>query len=109
LLGTGVAEGDVEAPERVNRRLECGPHVLRLGQVTPDGDHIGAPVSEGQRRGAADAARRAGDERDPARVDLAVADQVQQLGEEPGRASQHRGWCSPRSGAGRIDGGATPT
>jgi hypothetical protein len=86
LLGAGVVEGDVEAPERVDGLLERRLYVLRPGHVTADGDrapaglpdqaggflvglrrevgddHAGAGARERQRRGAADAARRTGDE-----------------------------------------------
>jgi hypothetical protein len=82
LLGAGVVEGDVEAPECVDGLLERRLHVLRTGHVTPDGDrapaglldqagrflvgflrevgddHAGARARKRQRRGTADAARR---------------------------------------------------
>jgi hypothetical protein len=42
LLDAGVVEGDVEAPEFVDRGLERGLHVLRAGHVTADRDRAAA-------------------------------------------------------------------
>jgi hypothetical protein len=88
LFDTGVVEGEVEAPEGLDRTVQRRLHVRGPRHVAPDrerppaglfdhagrfpvalfrniGDHhVGALARERQRRGAADAAPRSGHKRD---------------------------------------------
>ena len=87
LFDAGVVEGEVEAPECLDRLVESSPHVVGPRHVAPDGerapaeffDHAGcflippfgnithhharALAGKRQRRRTADAGRRAGEER----------------------------------------------
>ena len=88
LFDAGVVEGEVQAPERVDRLVERRLHVLGPGDVASHGERppagssimravswlpcsdtsatttLGALARERQRRRASDAAARTGDERD---------------------------------------------